>query len=110
MCYLAGYQSDNQCNKQLYNVALTINSFGLVGVTCPVTCSEANFFFSSFQEFFFMFFVLPAVATSSWYEERTHACCALPVQLATPPGFQVNPNPEGEPSYNVLVRGIDYIR
>ena len=37
-----------------------------------------------------MFFVLARGGyTSSWYEERTHACCALPVQG--------NPNPEGEP-------------
>ena len=46
-------------------VELTVNSFGRVGVTCPVNCPVANYFFFSFQELSSVLRSSPGATSSS---------------------------------------------
>ncbi|CAN0584467.1 unnamed protein product, partial [Laminaria digitata] len=63
------------------------------------SCSVATLilYYISFQELFRALRSCPVATSKAGTKERTHACCVLPFQLATPPRFQVSHIPEGEP-------------
>ena len=90
------------CSCDTGYIKLLITWFGLVGVTCAVTCSVTYSFvllyLVCFQERFYVMMVVLAPrlrVRGTWYEEPMPVFSLL--KLATPPGFQVNPKPEGEP-------------
>ena len=68
-----------------------MNSYKLVGVTCTLA---ASFIFSS-QKLVRALCSCP-VTTFEQLARGSNLSCVLPFELATPPGLQVNHNPEGE--------------
>ena len=103
------YSSTEETKSKATSDTELINSFGLIGVTCPGTARWHYFFlFFSFQEIVAFFVLARWVCSSSWYEERTPAGLSLPFQFGTPAGvsrgFQINHNPGGDLVYVIIIR------
>ena len=96
--------------RQHANIA--INSFGLVGIACTVTCPVATYFSLAFQDFFFFFcysVFARRLRTSRLLARGTDTCCCdLLFQLGTPPG--IPSQPESRRITLHFVRSVSYKR